>query len=182
MKHNKKHTFAAPRPSISTVFRSISPSFFSSAASVASGGGINTALSSVDSSAYRGDKFGMVDLTPARPVDDGAKASEVWAATAKTAMVATRDLLGMVLGGRLFNSVKIENYDKVTNKVGRCRWAFDVLLSFGVLKFMNDNVSGVFEACICKAVVVVASEFDECSVLDPMSFVVIGPRFLERCY
>ena len=79
---------------------------------MASGGGINTALSSVDSSAYRGDKFGIVDLTPARPVDDGAKASEVWAATAKTAMVATRDLLGMVLGGMLFNSVKIENYDK----------------------------------------------------------------------
>jgi len=123
----------------------------------------------------------MVDLTPARPVDDGAKASEVWAATAKTAMVATRDLLGMVLGGRLFNS-KIENYDKGTNKVGRCRWAFDVLLSFGVLKFMNDNVSGIFEACICKAVVVVASEFDECSVLDPMSFVVIGPRFWDGCY
>ena len=57
-----------------------------------------------------------------------------------------------------------------------------MLLSFGVLKFMNDNVSGIFEACIYEAVVVVASEFDECSVLDPMSFVVIGPSFLGRCY
>lgn len=68
--------------------------------SPASAGGMKAeALSSEDfSSAYKGENVGIEDLTPARPVADGAKATVDWAATAKTAMVATRDLLGMMDG------------------------------------------------------------------------------------
>ena len=86
------HTLAAPRPNISTVPRSISPS---APWGSDSSRGLKTA--SGDSSANRGERAAEDAFALVKDVAAGAKASVEWAATARTAKVATRDRLGMVI-------------------------------------------------------------------------------------